>query len=313
MRSMNTESQNNPKVAIAAAVLCITFVVFVFVYDDLKTNTFVQGITSLLVALTIAVVLFSAVRGSKVIRLPLGVAGAAGFYLLLLPQVKPFVFPFYSFAGYVAQQEDHPSEKTGTFTPLEGADVEIKDTGLHSTTNPKGQFTISQIPSQITVTHLIISRGGQSHTVEIKKYPDKIFRIPADPRIIKSRVSSVNSNEWTQGTRTGCVSESEKKSPYAAQFLLTKTVQNDEGYADFVLRVWSDDEKIEIVDAREQQPTKGRKVTELNADSKAQKWLVPVEGRTTTIRLYVCLGTNDKKTSLSSSKLKSLYWFEKVG
>ena len=66
----------------------------------------------------------------------------------------------------MARQEEHSSQNTGTFTPVEGADVEIKDTGLHSTTNSKGQFTISQIPSQITVTYLIISRGGQSHTVE---------------------------------------------------------------------------------------------------------------------------------------------------
>lgn len=310
---MNTGSQSNPKVAIGAAVLCIMLVVFVFVYDDLKTNPFVQGTTAILVALAIAVVLFSAVPGSKVVRVPLGVAGAAGFYLLLLPQIKPFVFPFYSFSGYVAREEEHSSENTGTFTPVEAADVEIKDTGLHSMTNSKGQFTIPQIPSQITITHLIITRGGQSHTVELKKYPDKIFRIPADPRTIKSSVSPVSSSEWAAGTRTGCVSQGRKKFPYVAQFLLTKTVQNGEGYADFVIRVWSDDEKIEIVEARKQQPATGYKVTELDGDAKAQKWQVPVEGSTTTIRLYVCLGTNDKKTPLSQSKLQSIYWFEKVG
>ena len=80
-----------------------------------------------------------------------------------------------------------------------------------------------------------------------------------------------------------------------------------------MLRVWSDDDKIEIVEARKQQPTKGQKVTELDVDSKARKWQVPTDGPTTTIRLYVCLGTKDKNTALSNSKLQSIYWFEKVG
>jgi hypothetical protein len=308
---MNDAAPTNPKVAVTAAVLCVLFVVFVFMYDDLRSSPFVQGITSLLVALTIAVVLFSAVRGSRVIRIPLGVVGAAGFYLLLLPQIKPFVFPFYTFTGYVAV--DNAENTKTTFTPVEGAEVEIKDTGLRSSTNAAGQFTISKIPSQITVTHLVISRAGQSHIIETKNYPDNVFRIPSDPSVIKSTVYPVSSNEWVQDSPPQCGSGNQKKFTYVAQFQLTKTVQNEEGYSEFVIRVWCDSDEMEIFAARKQQPARGQKVRELEKDSGAQKWQIPIEGRVTTVSLYVCVGTKGKETSLSKSKIQSAYWFQKVG
>jgi hypothetical protein len=305
----NASSNSNPKVAIIAAGLCIGFVGFVFVYEDLKASPFVQGITSLLVALTIAIVLFSAVPGSKIIRIPIGVAGAAGFYLLLLPQIKPFVFPFYSFTGYVAHEKR--SESEGTFIPVEGADVEIKDTGLRSKTNAAGQFTIPNIPSQITITQLIISRGGHSHIIEIKKFPDNIFRIPEDLGVVKSSLYPVSSSDWVEGSRPECAVAAEKEFLFLAQFWLTKTVHNEAGFSDLVMRVWCDDQELEIVEARKEQPAQGLKVQDAEGYSRAQKWRVPAQGDATTISLYVCLGSNGEK--VSKSKLKSAYWFQKVG
>jgi len=297
------EGLSNRGVAMTAIVLSTVFVVFVFVYDDFRVSPFVQGIASLLVALTIAVVSFSAVRGSKLVRVPLGLAGAAAFYLLVFPQIKPFVFPLYSFTGYVVREDGRS---------VEGADVEIEDTGLHSKTNSEGRFTISNIPSRITITHLVvISRGGQTHIVEAKNYPGRIFRIPIDPRV-KSSVYHISSNEWREGSHAECISTDEKRFLHPAQFWLNKPIQNEEDYSDLLLRVWYDDDDVEIIEARMQQPAKGRWVTDVYGDSKARKWQMPAEGRTTTISLYICLGSNRKQSSFSKSKLQSVYWFEKV-
>jgi hypothetical protein len=82
---MPDDNQIKPRIALGAIIFCIAYLAFIFVYDDLRKEAFVQGVTGLLIALAIAVILFSAVPSSSVIKTVVGLTGAAAFYVILLP------------------------------------------------------------------------------------------------------------------------------------------------------------------------------------------------------------------------------------
>src|SRR5450432_2723165 len=94
-------SNTKPAVAVRAAVFLLLFFAIVFLYDDLKTLPFVQGMSGLVFTLGAAVILFSAVPGKALIKGPIVIGGAAAFFLVALPRIEPFVFPTYTISGTI--------------------------------------------------------------------------------------------------------------------------------------------------------------------------------------------------------------------
>lgn len=309
-RAKDSGKENNPLVAIITAGLCLAFVVFVFVYDDLKKDPYVQGLTAILVALAIAIVLFSAVPGSKAtFRLPLGLAGAAAFYIILLPQIKSFVFPLYTYTGYVEFECDKPPGKD--FFPVQDAEVAVKDSDLKASTNEQGKFTIPNVPSQITITELLISRGGNSYRLNVKENPDNVFHIPPEPAIVDSPVKSIDVAEWTEDNNT-CTSGDGDKNYFAIrQVILNKSVPTEAGYSTLLVEVAAP-EGVEIAGARKLAPPEGNKVQAEQGYAKLQKWQIPVNANETALRLSVCLGSTKRDVKISDASLTTRYWFQKV-
>lgn len=306
---MAKDKQIYPGVALTAAGLCISFVIFVFVYGDLRKEPFVQGASGILIALAIAVVLFSAVPGSAAkIKLPIGLAGAAAFYFLLLPRIESFIFPFHSFAGYVAYESKSTIDKG--YDPVEGAEVEISGTSMSAKTDAKGKFVIPDVPSQVNVTDLIVSRGGRSYRVKIKDYPDNIYRIPREPQVIQSSKRSVRPEEWS-AERAECATVGEKKLYDIRQFSLHKAVLKEDGYSNMVMDIKAG-EGVEILKARKLAPQEGFKVQPDGEYSKQQKWLVPIGGEETKLHLLMCVGADKRELKISNSSINASYWFEKV-
>lgn len=212
-------------------------------------------------------------------------------------------------SGRVAYEPKSQSDKG--LKPVEGAEVEIKGTGLKSKTDGAGNFTISNIPTQFTIEKLIISRGGQPYTLDVKKKSDEIYRIPEediDP--IKSIIYTLSADEWNENKDNRCPQVERNKYSSLKQFSLRKTVHKGDGFSDLIIRIWSQ-EGTEIVSARKLEPQEGYKVQDMAGYSRAQKWSIPINRDETTISLSVCLG-GAKGVSLSRSSLQASYWFEKV-
>lgn len=310
-RNQNRKSGNesNPTVALITTLLGLGYVVFVFVYDDLKRDPFVQGISGIIVALFIAIILFSAVSGSRAtVKLPISLAGAAAFYIILLPQIKPYVFSLNSYTGYVAVE---CGGRDKYFLPVQGAVVEIKDTDLKATTNDTGKFTIPNVPSQVTISELIISQGGNHYNFNVKENPDNVFHIPPEPLLADSNKDIIDAGEWIEDKSECRSDDPDKKYSTTKQFSLSKSVPRKADYSAMLIEV-SALEGAEIISARKLEPPEGTKVQSEEGYTKVQKWQIPLNDNEAKLRLSICIGTIKRGVQGSSANLKTAYWFQKV-
>jgi hypothetical protein len=90
---LDTARKLNVPAALGASAVCLVFVVFVLVYDDLRYLHFAQVMSSVVMTLAIAVVLFSMVPARAPVAAAVGLGGAALFYWKLLPVIMVAAFP----------------------------------------------------------------------------------------------------------------------------------------------------------------------------------------------------------------------------
>lgn len=297
-----------PKVALVTALLCVGFVVFVFVYDGLKTNAFVQGITGILVALAIAVILFSAVPGSIAKAVPVGLAGAAAFYFLILPKLEPYVFPLrtITFEGYVFYEKAQSSQEGAI--PVEGAEVEIRNSGLRGKTDASGKFVIPNVPGHLEISDLMVSRGGKVYQIKVKATADRIYYIPRDPELVQSNKQTLSDEAWVENEGSRCPKEKIFGSP--KQFSLRTNVPTLAGYSDLIFEVQSAKE-LTILKMRKSEPADGTRV-ETDDESKVQRWEFPVSSQEMTVAFSVCVGSLKRGVAIQKADLHTIYWFEKA-
>ena len=97
--SPGRRSQQRPKAEVqsirALVGLCLAIIVLILVVPSIRRDPFAQGVAGLVLALLVAVIIFALFPGQAPVsvKLPVSVATAAGFYLALLPRIKPFIFP----------------------------------------------------------------------------------------------------------------------------------------------------------------------------------------------------------------------------
>jgi hypothetical protein len=256
------------------------------------------------------VVLFSAVPGSQaIVKLPIGLAGAAAFFFLVLPRVQPFIFPFYSFSGRLAFESVDQTERG--YKPVVGADVELMNSGLRATTDAAGKFAVPEVPSQLQVVQILVSRAGRVYPLQVKDYPDKVFRIPRDPEIIKTTEHPIDPSEWVEeAVSTQC--RRRKDLFDVKQFSLRKDVQQEGGYADLFIRVLSEG-GTEMLNSSKVAPQDGESVQASTDDLREVQWALPVNGKGVWVHLKVCVGATRKNAHLSTSNVRASFWFQKIG
>ena len=189
-------NRQTPLVAIFATILIlIALLVFLLVYDDLRAKLWVQGMAGVIMTLIVAVVLFAILRSvihvknATILGVVLSGGGAAIFYLLALPQIKPFFFPMHSLSGYVYFKQDNATEP---LSPVSGVVAEIPSTGQKSPpTDPSGRFVIDGVYAD--ETSLQFQYAGKTYPVTTTNYPSGrypvIIRAPVEPLANRKQVA----------------------------------------------------------------------------------------------------------------------------
>jgi hypothetical protein len=229
----------------------------------------------------------------------------AGLWFIFLRQDK-LAPPMSTFEGFVVFKDSRQTGKAGA--PVSEAEVQIRGTELRAKTDANGKFTITNVPSTVSLVEVVINRGGRSYTLETKDFPDKVFRIPPDANVVKSKEHYIQSQDWKM-LLDGCNAPENSKYQRTAQFSMTKDVQQEDGYSDLLLRVWCDD-PIDIISARNLQP--GIKIRDPDDYTKAQKWQFPIKEGAVHVSVSLCLGTIANPSTLSKADVQATYWFEKV-
>ena len=174
-------------VVIGTIAVLLVFVVFLLVFKDLNQKLWVQGMVGLILALIIAVILFSVVqsqihvRGAALWGGVLGISGAALFYLLLLPRIKPFIFPAHSISGYVFYKTNGPQDP---LIAVQGVTAVVPATGQKSApTDATGSFIIGNVYED--ASDLLFQHAGNTYPAKTSDHKDGRYAIipqrPTEP------------------------------------------------------------------------------------------------------------------------------------
>jgi len=143
------ERKPNIPAALGTAAVCLAFVVFVLVYDDLRYLRFAQVMSSAVMTLALAVILFSIVPASAPVAAAVGLGGAALFYWKVLPVIMMAAFP------QPATQAIHGGiyylgDSDLVLRPVSGVIVKVPGSSLQSSpTNESGEFLIENVPDGV--------------------------------------------------------------------------------------------------------------------------------------------------------------------
>ncbi len=292
---------NNPRVALVAALLTIGFVVLVALMPGLNTNPFIQGATGLIIMTGIAVVLFSAVPSSAVVKVPLALGGAAAFFFFLLEPVEHYIFPKHTLTGTIYYQQ--------STTPVPNVAVRDPDTKQEVLTDARGDFTLPNVTWSVTA--LTATSGGEDYQLVLnkeKKYP-VIKRLTTPARTAAQPVAA---GEWQAQAQSGCPSAGAGS---VRLYLLQKTIPKIAGYPKFYVQVSAPPE-TEISHAEKLEPAHGvggevfdSGTQDPGGDKRTHKWWLPVNDNQVNLKLAVCL--NEQNGVLGAPNFTTTYWFEK--
>lgn len=292
--------KNNPKIALTAAIICILFVVFVFVFPGLKEVPFVQGITGLAVTLTIAIVLFSAVPSKAAITIPIALGGAAAFFFIILPRVEPFVFPTYTITGTIYY--------LGTTQPVPGVLVRDADTSQSVKTDDNGDFRLPNVSRRIT--KLTAKSGGIDYTFELnaeKRYPiiKQLSPSPTTPR------QQIDVGAWSEVPKHNCPVDKSGEFSSVKLFLVKKeALTKVEGFNRLYVRVSLQGNGFGILHAETLSPSPDV-VREISDEPTARQWSLPGNENDLKFEIAVCVGARKGVRQATLNDLVGYYWFGK--
>jgi hypothetical protein len=168
-----------PLAAVFVTILIlIGLLVFLLVYGDLRHQLWVQGMAGVVISLFLAVILFSIVDSAAHVKNAAlwggiaGMSGAALFYMLVLPRIKPLLFPTHGISGNVFYK-DAPKEPltavpgvvavvptTEQSSPPSDNSVPPEVIGVTGNPVPSGTLTITvkNLPTLLTLADGDVSR-----------------------------------------------------------------------------------------------------------------------------------------------------------
>jgi hypothetical protein len=303
----------------ATLIICFAFIVFVTVYDDLRTDQTWQRTAVVVLTVAVAVILFSVVPSRAVVKGAVALSGAAAFFYVILPMIMKQIFPLsVTITGNIYRQT------TGTqgepLLPVEGVIVYVRDISRESQpTDRTGRFVIDNI--QYRPKELMVSYGGAEYAIDPKKYPDgKYAVIPREKTTSRSELRSIPREEWTEISADTCPSASLKTYSQVKQFRLETVVPAESAGSELYLQVAirklkEPDQEPEIYDAHKFQPGPGAGAEVLVGSErlKLRQWRVPASDGNVRVVLGVCVGTKSHERPPTAADLNASYWFVKEG
>lgn len=304
-----------PLAAVFATILIlIGFVIFLLVYGDLRRLLWVQGMVGVIMALIVAVILFSIVYSvvevEKVVLWGVVVSGggAAIFYFLILPQIKPFFFPTHAIAGYVFYKDD-PKEP---LTAVPGVVAVVPTTGQKSApSDNSGRFVIEAVYSD--ETSMQFEHGGKTYPVLTTNYPDGRYPVIPRPRVEPSPQKRSVTVSWKKNAAYKC--DKEGYTSATGYTLVATLAKNDEevsrGAKKLHLKVTLAEQFGDITQPGDMQP--GNSIDFLEDGDKAgrsQGWeWAKIDENQPNIKVGICVSRKDGNQEPAAANFETTYWY----
>ncbi|HWW74621.1 MAG TPA: hypothetical protein VNZ44_04445 [Pyrinomonadaceae bacterium] len=305
--------------AIATVLILIALLVFLLVYDDLRSKLWIQGVVGLVLAALVTVILFSVVysaanvRGAAVWGGVLGISGGALFYLLLLPYVKPFIFPTHPVSGYVYYKTADPN----VLRAVTGAVAEVPETGQKSApTDGSGRFVIDAVYAD--TDSLLLHNGADTYPVKTAEHPDNRYAVipppPDDPLPLKR---APEAGGWKPAPKLGCQTLAERGYARSTGFVfegeLPKSKEEAAGGANVLhlkVRLPGDYGYLSEPDDLAPGNSIDFKEDKSDVEGRTQGWeWGGVGDPKLSVKVTVCVNTKAGDRAPAPDDLQTLYWF----
>jgi hypothetical protein len=300
------EKSGNLKAVLVTALLGIGFAIFVALVPGLNTNPFIQGVTGIVLATCVVVILFLAVPSSAWIRVPVSLGGGAAFFLLLLPPLERYIFPSRTITGTIYY--------VNSTNPVARVSIRNPDTQQEVETNNRGDFTLPNVPW--SVTSLTATSGGKDYTLALnkeKKYPI----IELVPDIVTTEKQAIDITEWQAHTQNECPKSNLGVSTQVILYTLSKAIPTVSGYPRLYVQVSTGDD-LELLHAEKLKPPQGTGAETFNtqkqgpsASKQVSTWWIPNNNSTVEVEFQVCVGLKGKSSQSPGISFQTWYWFAK--
>lgn len=183
-------ASSHPYWVLAVSGVCVAFLLLILLHPQLREQRFAQSIAGLLLALLIAVVLFSLFPPTAGIPIALGTA--TGFYLLLFPRIQSALFPNREILGTVTYQH---SERG-----VPGARVRIRNSGQAAVADSFGEFVLRRVAAD--VSELVLSAEGFDTVVPLSR--NGVYAVVPEMKRIETLPRQVPAAAWAEEPGDRC-------------------------------------------------------------------------------------------------------------
>lgn len=281
--------------------VCFGVILLILLVPGLRRAQFAQGMAGLVMALLVAVVIFALFPPAvdPKVKLPAALVSAAGFFLVLVPKIKPMVFPRGDLIGDVQFE--------GTSTPVEGATIRLRGSQTEVTTGKNGNFVLTDVRSDATDLEIHYRQFDTTVAVNDAGHYAVVPRFAP----VASEPKSVEGARWAENTTARCTPTGPGARP--RRFALKEPLAMD-------VEAWKSKRVSDSTFHLKVKPTGGATISaatvdqpertiRLNVETEAPAWHWYVEHppRTLEAQITVCVEGGPRA---GPAPLLTTYWFE---
>lgn len=304
-------------IVVGVLLAIVAYVAFLLLNEDVRREYYMQRVTTLILTLGVAVILFVAVPSSATISTKYHVpdvgqkafvllGGGAAFFYLLLPRVFEQIHPKdLTISGNIYYQ---PAPGATGLRGVRDVVVQVPETDQRSRkTEEDGRFTITNInfkPDELNALYSELTYPFKLEKLEGGRYqiiPRPVESVPSPP-------TDISASKWIDlGNK--CPATATAGYSKVKQFVLNETVPAMRDYKNMIVKMQAQG-AARIVGAQKEKPDSGYDDQIEENPELARQWSVPVRGDRTELKLSVCLGVKGRGPAPERSSLKTEYWFE---
>lgn len=181
---------SHPYGVIAATGICVAFLLLILLHPELRQERFAQALAGIILALLVAVILFSLFPPKA--GVPLAIGTAAGFYLFLFPKVQASLFPVAEILGTVTYQ--------GSQRAVPKVVVRVGNSGQADTTDNVGEFVLRRVAPGVKELRFSVE---QFDTI-VPVSSSNIYPIVPQIRTFETLPKTIPAASWKQAQRSAC-------------------------------------------------------------------------------------------------------------
>lgn len=294
---------SHPYGIIVATGICVAILLIVLLHPELREDRFSQALAGVILALLVAIILFSLFPPKA--GVPIAIGTATGFYLFLFPRIQASLFPTREILGTVTYQ--------GSQRAVPSVVVRVSNSGQEDTTDHAGEFVLRRVASDTRDLKFSVE---QFDTI-VPVSPSNHYPIVPLIRALETFPKAIPPTLWRRAASNSCPQQ-----PVAPQLYVLEASIPVDTVAEADLR----DKRLEeglllhvrlsprrgvtIVDAQTPGPPSGWEDNPA-LERPNWKWTFPVAtGRAAVpLRLEVCYAT-DGTTQTTEPPFEAISWIQ---